>query len=138
MQRENDRWIGAAAAVMQSLCLSVMVKRELSRKAKCPGRGKSGCHCSGSCPRDPAPDKWKKMDGWMDGWMDGSSVTVSRSSPQPLRVHLVQWRSSELSSSDTEKYKQKESLSQTIKGSIQSTRSGMELMCVVSPHPQTE
>ena len=21
-------------------------------------------------PRDPAPDKQKKMDGWMDGWMD--------------------------------------------------------------------
>ena len=34
MECEIDRWIGAAAAVMQSLYLSVMVKRELSRKAK--------------------------------------------------------------------------------------------------------
>ena len=37
---------------------------------KCPGRGKSGCPCSDSCPRDPVLDKQKKMDGWMDGWMD--------------------------------------------------------------------
>ena len=36
---------------------------------KCPGRGKSGCPCSGNCPHDPAPDKRTKMDGWMDGWM---------------------------------------------------------------------
>ena len=32
---------------------------------KCPGRGKSGCLCSDNCPHDPAPDKWKKMDGWI-------------------------------------------------------------------------
>ena len=40
-----------------------------SRKSwrKCPGRGKSGCPCSDSCPCDPAPDKQTKMDGWMDG-----------------------------------------------------------------------
>ena len=34
-----------------------------------PGRGRSGCPCSGSCPRDLVPDKRKKMDGWMDGWI---------------------------------------------------------------------
>ena len=28
------------------------------------GRGKSGCPCSGSCPRDLAPDKRTIMDGW--------------------------------------------------------------------------
>ena len=41
-----------------------------SRKSwrNCPGRGKSGCPCSDSCPHDLAKDKWKKMDGWMDGW----------------------------------------------------------------------
>ena len=33
---------------------------------KCPGRGKSGCPCPGSCPHNPAPDKRSKMDGWMD------------------------------------------------------------------------
>ena len=32
---------------------------------KCPGRGKSGCPCSDSCPHDPAPDKRTIMDGWM-------------------------------------------------------------------------
>ena len=31
---------------------------------KCPGRGKSRCPCSGSCPRDPAPDNTE--DGWID------------------------------------------------------------------------
>ncbi len=36
---------------------------------KCLGRGKSGHPCLDCCPRDPAPDKQKKMDGWMDGWM---------------------------------------------------------------------
>ena len=30
------------------------------------GRGKSGLPCLGCCPRDPTPDKRKKMDGWMD------------------------------------------------------------------------
>ncbi|KAK3508365.1 hypothetical protein QTP70_022939 [Hemibagrus guttatus] len=34
MDREIDRWIGAAAAVMQSMYRSVVVKKELSRKAK--------------------------------------------------------------------------------------------------------
>ena len=34
MEREVDRWIGAAAAVMRSLYRSVVVKKELSRKAK--------------------------------------------------------------------------------------------------------
>ena len=34
MEHENDRRIGAAAAVMQSLYRSVVVKKELSRKAK--------------------------------------------------------------------------------------------------------
>ena len=37
---------------------------------KCPGRGKSGCSCSGSCPRDLAPDKRMKMDGWTSGGGD--------------------------------------------------------------------
>ncbi len=32
---------------------------------KCLGRGKSGHLCLDCCPRDPAPDKRKKMDGWM-------------------------------------------------------------------------
>ena len=27
-----------------------------SSQRKCPGRGKSGCSCSGTCPRDQAPD----------------------------------------------------------------------------------
>ncbi len=36
---------------------------------KCLGRGKSGHLCLDCCPRDPAPDKRKKMDGWMDGWI---------------------------------------------------------------------
>ena len=31
------------------------------------GRGKSGLPCLGCCPRNPIPDKRKKMDGWMDG-----------------------------------------------------------------------
>ncbi|KAK3549447.1 hypothetical protein QTP86_001448 [Hemibagrus guttatus] len=34
MDREIDRWIGAAAAVMQSMYRSVVVKKELSRKAE--------------------------------------------------------------------------------------------------------
>ncbi|KAA0706920.1 hypothetical protein E1301_Tti002240 [Triplophysa tibetana] len=34
MEREIDRWIGAASAVMRSLYRSVVVKKELSRKAK--------------------------------------------------------------------------------------------------------
>ena len=34
MEREINRWIGAAATVMRSLYRSIMVKRELSRKAK--------------------------------------------------------------------------------------------------------
>ncbi|KAK3532990.1 hypothetical protein QTP70_006197 [Hemibagrus guttatus] len=34
MDREIDRWIGAAAAVMRSVYRSVVVKKELSRKAK--------------------------------------------------------------------------------------------------------
>jgi len=34
MEREMDRWIGAASAVMRALYRSVVVKRELSRKAK--------------------------------------------------------------------------------------------------------
>ncbi|KAK3542721.1 hypothetical protein QTP70_000102 [Hemibagrus guttatus] len=34
MDREIDRWIGAAAAVMRSMYWSVVVKKELSRKAK--------------------------------------------------------------------------------------------------------
>ena len=34
MEREVDRWIGAAAAVMQSLYRSVVVKRELSRNGQ--------------------------------------------------------------------------------------------------------
>ncbi|KAK3514742.1 hypothetical protein QTP70_029692 [Hemibagrus guttatus] len=34
MDREIDRWIGAAAAVMRSMYQSVVVKKELSRKAK--------------------------------------------------------------------------------------------------------
>ena len=36
---------------------------------KCPGRGKSRCPCSGSCPCDLAPDN-AEDDGWMDEWMD--------------------------------------------------------------------
>ncbi len=42
---------------------------------KCLGRGKSGHLCLDYCPRDPAPDKRKKIDGWMDGWMDGQECT---------------------------------------------------------------
>jgi len=34
MEREMDRWIGAVSAVMRTLYLSVVVKRELSQKAK--------------------------------------------------------------------------------------------------------
>ena len=34
MEREMDRWIGAASAVMRALYRSVVVKKELSRKAK--------------------------------------------------------------------------------------------------------
>ncbi len=34
MKREMDRWIGAASAVMRTMNLSVVVKRELSKKAK--------------------------------------------------------------------------------------------------------
>ncbi|XP_070404401.1 uncharacterized protein [Nothobranchius furzeri] len=34
LEREIDRWIGAASAVMRALYQSVMVKRELSQKAK--------------------------------------------------------------------------------------------------------
>ncbi|KAK3534172.1 hypothetical protein QTP86_002515 [Hemibagrus guttatus] len=34
MERETDRWIGAAAAVMQSMYWFVVVKKELSRKVK--------------------------------------------------------------------------------------------------------
>ncbi|KAK3546902.1 hypothetical protein QTP86_003774 [Hemibagrus guttatus] len=34
MDREIDRWIGAAAAVMRSMYRSVVVKKELSQKAK--------------------------------------------------------------------------------------------------------
>ncbi|KAK3565967.1 hypothetical protein QTP86_023363 [Hemibagrus guttatus] len=34
MDREIDRWIGAVAAVMRSMYRSVVVKKELSRKAK--------------------------------------------------------------------------------------------------------
>ncbi|TWW55930.1 hypothetical protein D4764_09G0009800 [Takifugu flavidus] len=34
MEREIDRWIGAASAVMRALNRSVVVKRELSRKAR--------------------------------------------------------------------------------------------------------
>ncbi|KAK3534950.1 hypothetical protein QTP70_002031 [Hemibagrus guttatus] len=34
MDREIDRWLGAAAAVMRSMYRSVVVKKELSRKAK--------------------------------------------------------------------------------------------------------
>ena len=34
MEREIDRWIGAVATVLRSLYQSVMVKRELSQKAK--------------------------------------------------------------------------------------------------------
>jgi len=34
MEREMDRWIGAASAVMRALYRSIVVKRELSRKAK--------------------------------------------------------------------------------------------------------
>lgn len=34
MEHEIDRWIGAASAVMQALYKTVMVKKELSRKAK--------------------------------------------------------------------------------------------------------
>ncbi|KAK0140999.1 hypothetical protein N1851_021987 [Merluccius polli] len=34
MEREMDRWIGAASAVMRALYRTVVVKRELSRKAK--------------------------------------------------------------------------------------------------------
>jgi len=33
MEREMDRWIGAASAVMQAMCWSVVVKRELSQNA---------------------------------------------------------------------------------------------------------
>ena len=33
---------------------------------KCPGRGKSGCPCSGSCPHDLARISGRK---WMDGWI---------------------------------------------------------------------
>ncbi len=36
---------------------------------KCLWRGKSGHLYLDCCPRDPAPDKRKKMDGWMDGWI---------------------------------------------------------------------
>ncbi len=32
------------------------------------GRGASGLPCLVCCHCDPAPDKQKKMDGWMDGW----------------------------------------------------------------------
>ena len=34
MEREIDRWIGAVAAVLQSLHRSIVVRRELSRKVK--------------------------------------------------------------------------------------------------------
>ncbi|KAI3373872.1 hypothetical protein L3Q82_021981 [Scortum barcoo] len=34
MEREIDRWIGAASAVMRSVYRTVVVKKELSRKAK--------------------------------------------------------------------------------------------------------
>lgn len=34
IEPENDRWIGAASAVMQSLYRSVVVKNEVSRKPK--------------------------------------------------------------------------------------------------------
>ena len=34
IEREIDRWIGAASAVIQALHQSVVVKKELSRKAK--------------------------------------------------------------------------------------------------------
>ena len=53
---------------------------------KCPGRGKSGCPFSGSCPRDPAADKRTIMDGWMDGhlaYKETSPLTI-----EPLRGDL--------------------------------------------------
>ena len=52
---------------------------------KCLGRGKSGHLCLDCCPRDPAPDKRKKMDGWMDGWIDPSSSFKLRNNPERLQ-----------------------------------------------------
>ncbi len=46
-------------------------------RRKCLGRGKYGQLCLDCCPCDPAPDKRKKMDGWMDGWIDGQSTVPS-------------------------------------------------------------
>ena len=71
MEQEIDRWIGAASAVMWTLSQSVVVKRELSQKAKLSNldvvRERSGCasrhspRCldgSSCCPCDP--DKCRK------------------------------------------------------------------------------
>ena len=50
-----------------------------SRKSwrKCPVRRKSGCPCSGTCPRNPAPDKRTIMDGWWICWHQSTKSLIS-------------------------------------------------------------
>ncbi len=55
---------------------------------KCLGRGKSGCPCSGSCPRDPAPDKRTKMAGGMLGNISCVCVCVHVSARLNMAVRV--------------------------------------------------
>ncbi|XDV13498.1 hypothetical protein PO909_001890 [Leuciscus waleckii] len=59
--RHRTRWRDCVSRLSWE-CLGV------PRKSwrKCLWRGKSGHPCLDCCPRDPAPDKRKKMDGWMN------------------------------------------------------------------------
>jgi len=83
MEQEMDRQIGAASAVMRTLYRSVVVKRELSQKAKLSIYRSiyvptltyghklwvvPGGPCLAGCHRDPAPDKQTRMDVWMDDY----------------------------------------------------------------------
>lgn len=38
--------------------------------------GLSGCLYLGCCPNDPAPDKWKEMDGWVESINEHRSLTA--------------------------------------------------------------
>ncbi len=60
-----EETLGKTQDMLKGLCLpmnaSVFPRRS---KRKCLGREKSGHLCLDCCPRDPAPDKQKIMDGY--------------------------------------------------------------------------
>jgi len=114
LQAKEFKYLGVlftSEGKMRALYRSVVVKRELSRKAKLSiyrsiyvptliwpgnasgsprrnwrvwlGRRNPGGPCLAGCHLDPAPDKRMRMDGWMDAGSRCRGVEEPHAAPEP-------------------------------------------------------